>query len=113
MNVRAVKDAFELFRERVLTRGLTDLTQEEHPKEFGHRLLMASRSGASLRLTWDGKEERLVLEITHGTQTSSWWLDLFSAHCPGGLVPAAPPENPGFAESLDHGLDLLTPERHV
>lgn len=104
-----VEDAFERFRADTLARGLSDLTDIAHPEVFGSRVSTLTRETAALRLVWDGKDETLTLEITHGPPGGpAGWLNLYLAlRSSGELVPDQ--RDFSFESAVEYGLDLMNP----
>jgi hypothetical protein len=108
----SVTDAFTAFRQQCALRGLTDFTEVAAGTTSTLRTLLVTHDDAGLRLSWDASSQLLTLEVTHGTRETVWWLDLFSAACPGGVLPPSPSEGVSFPEAIEYGIELMTPHFH-
>ena len=107
-----VEAAFQLFRSRAEARGLSDFDERSDPASFGSRYITARQAGGALRLVWDGKEGALTLEITHGPPGGpTSWLGLFRARGRSGEGVPAQDGDVSFDDAVDHGLDLMQPDR--
>jgi hypothetical protein len=104
----SVAEAFDVFR-RHAAQSVGAVAEASYPEAFVGRVVTVTQPGAALRLVWDGKDERLSLEITHGPDENDLsWLDLFSASCPKGVLTALEPGF-DFGSAVEYGFVLLTP----
>jgi hypothetical protein len=107
---RSVDQAFETF-ERSAAAARLRVVSEAHQRAFGSRLTLAARGKAELRLVWDGKEQYLSLEITHGrdTGTRAGWLQLYGATCLRCYLPTIEEVIAEFDSAIEYGITLLSP----
>ncbi len=105
---RSIPDAFNEF-ERMATRlGLPAPSKETMPNILDGCTAVVALADGRLRLTWDGKEETLVLEISHGPPGGQiFWLDLFCARCPEGVLTEVDNLDVDFQSSLENGMELM------
>ncbi|WP_139326772.1 hypothetical protein [Pseudomonas flexibilis] len=107
MNIVRVAEAIRQFRDLAMAAGF-EVLHESFP--LGS-VTYCAEAEALLRLVWDGKDEYLYLQVSHGVLKAppSGWLDLFSSKCIGGAF--RDPELPEvrFLASVGYGLDLMLP----
>ncbi|MEM6287697.1 MAG: hypothetical protein AAF845_11115 [Bacteroidota bacterium] len=101
-----VDDAFLLFRAAAASAGFPEVDERVHPEHFGSRVSTLNQDSTGLRLVWDGKEQFLRLEVTHGPGDSVQWLDLYQASQSRNRL-HADQDDFTFADAVEHGLDLL------
>ena len=105
-----VDEAFDQFRTMVAARG-----SELHwsVSESGDREeLLSVNDKPCLRLLWRADDRILTLEVSHGAEISPewWWLDLINARLNDRQL-HFDTEDFGFADAIDHGLDLCNLDR--
>jgi len=107
MNIVHVAEAIRQFRDLAMAAGFEVL----HDSLPLGSVTSCAEAEAQLRLVWDGNDEYLYLQVSHGVPKapSSGWLDLFSSKCIGGAF--RDPELPevSFLASVEYGLDLMLP----
>ena len=66
---------------------------------------------SELRLSWKASEERLALEISHGSDSGSHagWLLIFEVQCTGGNVPDAKDNERSFESAVAYAMELMAP----
>jgi hypothetical protein len=104
----SVDQAFELFS--ILSKKYGLLSKVEYyPECFGNKLFQVKRDGARLRLVWDGENEHLKLEISHGlsAQEQFFWLDLYETECADGVLPETEDKDISFQGAVEYGLELM------
>lgn len=102
--------AFASFNE-VAHRYRLGVQSESRPKAPARRVESVSRDDATLRLVWDGEEQHLSLEISHGPPSGpqAGWLQLFTATLPDGEFAPANETNDELLDAIEHGFELMTP----
>lgn len=105
MNVEQAFELFSILSERCGLFGKV----EYYPECFGNKLFQVERDGAKLRLIWDGKNEHLKLEISHGlsAQEQFFWLDIYGAECAGDVLPETEDKDISFQGAVEYGLELM------
>lgn len=110
MNILTFDDAVDQFRELAEARGF-DVRHEPSPLNLGGSVTLLRKGNAQLRLVWDGGEELLLLQISHGPMDGpqAGWLEIFSTKCVRGSF--RDPDSPEvrFFDSVEYGLELMLP----
>lgn len=105
----SIAEVFDFFERLARSCGLR-VESEPHSTAFGKRLTRALRGSDELRLVWDGRDELLSLEVSHGPSAGprAGWHVLCSAPCPGAvLVDVA--DGPSCMTCIEYGCELMLP----
>ncbi len=99
--------AFKLFADCAEQFAMTVISTS-HASQFGSHLSQVNRGGGTLRLVWDGKDEYLSLEVSHGPTLSepAGWVTLFGEDCPGGSVPGPSAPDTDLESALRYGFHV-------
>jgi hypothetical protein len=109
MSQTSMPDILESFG-RAANSARLAIQVESYQECFGSWLARATSAEAELRLVWDGKDEHLSLQISHGPPGQhAGWLELFAAACPCGVLAEPEQSDPGFHESVAYGVQLMSP----
>lgn len=110
MPIVTVERAINQFRELATAAGF-DVLHEPSPEHFGSSIIYLNQGNAQLRLIWNGKDEYLSLQLSHGPTEASWsdWLELFGTKCIFGSFRDSESPEVNFLSSVEYGLELMLP----
>jgi hypothetical protein len=104
-----VTQAMALFHSLAAKLGSSPI--QESPGDFGGAVSRVTCGESELRVVWDGKNECLLLQISHGPSSGpqAGWLELFGAKCRGGKLPEVEPGEVTFGSAVGYGFELMSP----
>lgn len=105
----SVSQAIAWFNALAAKRGNAPIHQLS-PSDFGSSVSRVVRGESELRVVWDGRDEYLAVQISHGPSSGPQnWLELFGTMCKGGVIPDATQGEVTFASAVEYGLELTSP----
>jgi hypothetical protein len=106
----SVTQAIDMFCSLATKSGSLPI-QESSSGDFGSSVARVVRGESELRVVWHGKDEYLLIQISHGPSSGpqAGWLELFGARCRGGTLPEVEPGEVTFGSSVEYGLELVSP----
>lgn len=106
-----INEAVSEFEQLVARAGFAVL-REESPLEFGSSVTRIRNEDGELRLVWDGKQEYLNVQISHGPpKGEAGWLELWGLKCTAGAFIENPDADVTFMSAAEYGVELMSPQR--
>jgi hypothetical protein len=107
-----INEAVSEFEQLVARAGFAVL-REESPHDFGSSVTRISNKDAELRLVWDGKDEYLSVQMSHGPPKGekAGWLELWGLKCIAGTFIESPDADVTFMSAVEYGVELMSPQR--
>lgn len=105
-----VPQAINRFRSLAEVAGFTS-SHEGSAQDFCSSVTRIARGDAELRLVWDGRDEYLALQISHGPSRGpqAGWLELFGSKCCSGVLCHSETAEDPFLSAVQYGLELMSP----
>jgi hypothetical protein len=107
-----INEAVSKFEHLAARAGFAVL-REESPHDFGSSVTRIRNEDAELRLVWDGRDEYLNVQISHGPPKGekAGWLELWGLKCIAGTIIEPPNVDVTFMSAVEHGVELMSPRR--
>ncbi len=105
-----VPEAINLFLQAASDAGLA-ASNGKAPEDLGSSVTSVGGTGAELRVVWDGRDEYLSVQVSHGPVSASpaGWLTLYGSKCAAALLPDPPSPEESFPSAVEYGLELMSP----
>ena len=109
-----VSEAINFFLQAAAQAGLA-ARSEQSPEAFGSSITSVVVGGAELRLVWEGRDEHLSVQVTHGPNGApmAGWLTLYGSACSSTLLPEPRSHEESIHSAVEYGLELMSPSKRA